>query len=243
MSGRTRGTPWSDEENAIITAAYFEMLALETRGETFVKADINRRLQGELPMRGRGSIEFKLQNVSAVLFQAGLPFVSGYVPAKNFQRSLRDPVLAAAERLGIYDRSQDVMPTPDEDELDRRTARLLERGSVAMPVGTEEPETREIVQSAFMRDPKVKAWVLQYAEGICELCREPGPFLLPDGSRYLEVHHVEPLAAGGADTTSNAVAVCPNCHRRLHLSSDKDVALSRLTKQVARLSDTDRRTS
>jgi 5-methylcytosine-specific restriction endonuclease McrA len=29
-------------------------------------------------------------------------------------------------------------------------------------------------------------------------------------------HHVKQLAHGGEDTVENAIAVCPNCHRKAH---------------------------
>jgi len=46
---------------------------------------------------------------------------------------------------------------------------------------------------------------------------KPAPFLRKkDQSPYLEVHHMIQLADGGEDTTENAVALCPNCHRQLH---------------------------
>ena len=65
------------------------------------------------------------------------------------------------------------------------------------------------------------------AAGICDLCREPAPFDTNAGP-YLEGHHVQPLADGGPDTIENAVAVCPNCHRKVHiLKLAKDLAVLR----------------
>ena len=44
------------------------------------------------------------------------------------------------------------------------------------------------------------------------------------GDPYLETHHIEWLSKGGEDTIDNTVALCPNCHRRMHsLNSKKDV--------------------
>jgi hypothetical protein len=45
-----------------------------------------------LPGRSRGSIEFKHQNVSAVLIEMNAPYVTGYKPRANFQALLRDVV-------------------------------------------------------------------------------------------------------------------------------------------------------
>jgi len=69
----------------------------------------------------------------------------------------------------------------------------------------------------FKRNPDVVVEVLLRANGICERCNKPAPFMrISDNTPYLEVHHLEPLAVGGGDTTENAIALCPNCHRELH---------------------------
>lgn len=33
----------------------------------------------------------------------------------------------------------------------------------------------------------------------------------------METHHIEWLAHGGADTVENTVALCPNCHKKMHI--------------------------
>jgi len=84
-------TNWTDREVDLIVADYFDMLGLELRGEPFVKAERNAALQG-LTGRSRGSIEFKHQNISAVLLRLGMPWIRGYKPMANFQRALVDGV-------------------------------------------------------------------------------------------------------------------------------------------------------
>ncbi|MGH8030771.1 MAG: HNH endonuclease [Luteimonas sp.] len=61
------------------------------------------------------------------------------------------------------------------------------------------------------------------------------PFKDTGGLPFLEVHHVRHLAEQGSDRTSNAVALCPNCHRRCHLSADKDAFVVSLYENVPRL--------
>jgi 5-methylcytosine-specific restriction enzyme A len=71
----------------------------------------------------------------------------------------------------------------------------------------------------YQRNPDVVAEVLLRAKGHCELCGSPAPFKSRStGEPYLEVHHKVQLAHGGDDTVSNAVAACPNCHRREHFA-------------------------
>ena len=86
----------------------------------------------------------------------------------------------------------------------------------------------------YIRDPEVRAWIRQNAKGICEGCDQRAPFE-KDGSPFLEVHHVKHLAHKGSDRTSNAVALCPNCHRRCHHSGDKDAFTVFLYEKVKRL--------
>lgn len=79
------------------------------------------------------------------------------------------------------------------------------------------PTRIEVVSTAFLRNPDVIAEVLLRAGGVCELCANPAPFQRrSDGSPYLEVHHRIRLADNGEDTVENAIAICPNCHRRKH---------------------------
>lgn len=79
------------------------------------------------------------------------------------------------------------------------------------------PKKTKITLNVFIRNPDVVVTVLERADGICELCKQNAPFLRSkDNFPYLEVHHKIKLADGGNDTIENAIAVCPNCHRKLH---------------------------
>jgi len=104
-----------------------------------------------------------------------------------------------------------------------------------IPKGKIKPKAiaTEIIE--FQRDALVKSWVLQQANGKCECCNETAPFSGPDGLPYLEVHHVRQLADNGSDTTSNAVALCPNCHREFHYGANSTNLVARLYKRISRL--------
>lgn len=82
---------WTDEQNDAIVADYFAMLADDIAGRSYSKAQHNRALQSVIS-RPRGSIEYKHQNVSAVLKGLGETWIPGYKPAFNFQTSLIDAV-------------------------------------------------------------------------------------------------------------------------------------------------------
>ena len=69
------------------------------------------------------------------------------------------------------------------------------------------------------------------AKGICDLCGEEAPFKDKSGRPYLESHHVITLAEDGPDAIYNTVAICPNCHRKIHVLNNKE-DMRKLTKVI-----------
>lgn len=135
----------------------------------------------------------------------------------------------------IHGKSSDLLqPTDDESVLNTRVSRLIKK-PLSEPKGYKAPGAVERLQKVYVRDPAVKAWILQQSKGVCENCGEKAPFFLNDGSPYLEVHHVIPLSSAGADTTSNCVALCPNCHRALHYSQNAKELIEMLYINIDRL--------
>lgn len=83
---------WTDAENDLVVADYFAMLADDLAGRPYNKAEHRRQLLPRLNDRSDGSVEFKHQNISAVLKGLGEVWITGYKPAFNFQTSLVDAV-------------------------------------------------------------------------------------------------------------------------------------------------------
>jgi hypothetical protein len=83
---------------------------------------------------------------------------------------------------------------------------------------TNSQPTKIITQRpVYRRNEYVTESVLRRANGICEKCGRPAPFLRDkDNTPFLEVHHKIPLSEEGYDTMENAIALCPNCHRHAH---------------------------
>jgi hypothetical protein len=83
---------WTKEEVALIVQDYFRMLAVELQEQHYNKTAYRKGLLPLLNGRSEGSIEFKHQNISAVLANMGLPFIKGYKPRANYQQLLEDEV-------------------------------------------------------------------------------------------------------------------------------------------------------
>jgi predicted restriction endonuclease len=77
------------------------------------------------------------------------------------------------------------------------------------------PERAATTVYRTLRDTALARRVKQIHNWECQIC---GHFIvLPDGSRYAEVHHIQPLGQphDGKDVESNVMCVCPNHHAEL----------------------------
>lgn len=231
----TESAKWTDRELEAAVDAYFVMLEKELRGEPYNKAEVNRQLRSSvLSQRSKGAIEYRMQNISDVLQKLCHPFIQGYMPRQNVGTNLSERIKKLIFRKNLVS-ERDYATTADETELENRVRSLLSKGVVGKPRGRHQPKRQQSSQTAFERDPLVKAWVLQDANGICELCGKAGPFIDKSGRYFLEVHHVVFLADGGSDVLENTVALCPNCHRKCHFSPDADAARHELRDKIERI--------
>jgi 5-methylcytosine-specific restriction enzyme A len=91
----------------------------------------------------------------------------------------------------------------------------------------------EGIRSVYQRSRDVRVYVLARAKGNCEGCSAPAPFLRSDGTPYLEPHHLRRLSDGGPDHPAHVIALCPNCHRRVHAGADGEAYNARLDASMA----------
>jgi len=109
-----------------------------------------------------------------------------------------------------------------KEELLRTRANRVPSGKPAPVVPHPHAETGRHGRTTSVRGqeplaPLVPEYKEQKSAGICQFCDRPAPFRSPDGEPYLEPHHIIPLAEGGRDSRENIVALCPNCHRKMHV--------------------------
>ena len=169
-----------------------------------------------------------MQNISYVLSLLGREWLPGLAPATNVGAN----VGAKIEQLIAEVEGKKIVPTVFEalQVRERLSAKALPR-----PMGALHPVSESTEVSSFQRDASVKAWVLQRAKGKCECCECDAPFTDSSGKPYLEVHHVRQLADGGSDRISNAVAICPNCHREIHYGQGSAALRERLYARITEL--------
>lgn len=92
---------------------------------------------------------------------------------------------------------------------------------LAEQVANARPKKSQKTESVvYYRSPYIKEMVKQIADGKCQMCGKDAPFYDTTSKPYLEEHHVQRLADGGKDSIDNVVAICPNCHRKIHVLND-----------------------
>lgn len=116
----------------------------------------------------------------------------------------------------------------DEEEL-REQAENESKGlsdselyAKATQQGTVKPKERATTTSTYVRNTYVAEASKRRAKGICQLCGNPAPFVDKNGNPYLESHHIIWLSEGGADVLENTAALCPNCHKKMHIVNDAE---------------------
>lgn len=85
------GTDWRGDELDTIVEDYFDMLGADLAGLPYVKSRHSAALMARIG-RTHGSVEYKHQNISAVLDKLGLPWISGYKPKRNYQNAIFDAI-------------------------------------------------------------------------------------------------------------------------------------------------------
>ena len=108
------------------------------------------------------------------------------------------------------------------DEELRKRARYSSKGGV-----------RDISTKTYDRNPYINEMAKRRADGTCSLCKQPAPFKDKKGQPFLETHHIHWLSQGGDDTVENTVALCPNCHRKMHaLNLPLDVEILKQSQKI-----------
>ena len=122
----------------------------------------------------------------------------------------------------IFESDTDVPREMTEQEISTLSDKELARYTAVKNLNKEPKKTETVV---YYRDQYLKQMVKRIAEGKCQYCGSDAPFRDKQGQPYLEAHHVIRMADGGKDTIENMVAICPNCHRKVHVLEDKQITI------------------
>lgn len=128
-----------------------------------------------------------------------------------------------------------VLKTYGPEEVEQQKAREMSDVELAKRVASVQTKSgrRLATTKYYHRDQYVAEYARRRAAGRCGLCRKWAPFRDKNGKPFLETHHLVWLSRGGEDSTSNVAALCPNCHRHMHILDDEESRLH-VEERIAR---------
>lgn len=191
--------------------------AFDSEGEIYL---LHRgRVGGGRKGIGKDSfLNWTSKNLTEVRTSKGIDscIVIGSINDSNFIRNL-------SGFIHDVNRFKSYITSADFDDISLLS---LEEIEVLIESSSETEESMTNSSQRYSRSNLVKEHARRRANRICQLCEQDAPFKDHHGQPFLEVHHIEWLSRGGSDTVKNTVALCPNCHRKMHIvdeSADTDL--------------------
>lgn len=162
--------------------------------------------------------DFSLREVDRALYVFGGP---------EDERALISEI---SSELSTESTGRDHYSTPTSPLTELRQ-RAVEAGQNAE--GRIETTTQEV--TAYDRSTAIREYVIARADGQCEGCGDDAPFIGSTGEPYLHAHHIDELSSGGEDTLENVIALCPNCHYRVHHARDGEQFNEMLAERLSKI--------
>lgn len=114
---------------------------------------------------------------------------------------------------------------------------IEELRSLAVSGSSKKVISKDIQSRLYYRSEAVKLYALARAQGICECCGSPAPFINKKKRPYLEVHHINRVADGGPDSPESVASICPTCHKQIHHGLNGQQINDELREKVLALED------
>jgi 5-methylcytosine-specific restriction enzyme A len=142
---------------------------------------------------------------------------SNYTDAPDTKSLLRKAIVFELTPIEEFNQVQET-EDPEILLLTEESVETLRQRALDQSVEAVTPQDRKSLLRR--RSIAIRVYVLKRASGKCEGCHVAAPFKRLNGDPYLEPHHIRRLSDGGPDHPRWVVALCPNCHRRVHHAHD-----------------------
>lgn len=192
---------WTEDELAAAVEAYRQMEARLAGGSDIEKAKVYRELaarHGRTPK----AWEYRMQNISHVLVQAGEPWLPGLRPAANVGAKVERQLARLLELSGVAPTSVSG-PTRQLLEQEARTAEASGRFSP-----TDEVDERHRVLAAIVRRRGQTAFRTSLLDAYSGRCAMTGC----DAVDALEAAHIVPYRNVSSNTISNGLLLRADVH-------------------------------
>ena len=192
---------WTDDELAAAVEAYRQMEARLANGSALEKARVYRELAAQ---HGRTSKawEYRMQNISHVLDQAGKPWLPGLLPASNVGAKV-EPKLA--KLLGLSGETLTSVSGPTRGLLEQE-AKAAEASGSFSPAN--EADERQHVLAAIVRRRGQPAFRKALLDAYYGHCAMTGCNVVD----ALEAAHIRPYSGQSSSVVSNGLLLRADVH-------------------------------
>jgi len=98
---------WSNEEIEACVISYVEMINKEQSGLNYNKSQYNNEVRENfLNNRTKAAVELRMQNISAVFDELGLPWIKGYKPRKNVGNNVKNIIIHYLNQINYLSREK-----------------------------------------------------------------------------------------------------------------------------------------
>lgn len=200
-------------------------------GDQRIDATQNKTL-AESSANGVGVFLFEVFETGKYVFKgeiqlAGNPYMEDQPDRNNVTRKVWVFPLKLVDDHDVPILNETVLKSQARKE---REAKRLDDGELRRRAlySRKEAGSRQVTTRSYDRNVYVAELAKRRADGVCQLCDRPAPFIDKTGAPFLETHHIQWLSEGGEDSIQNTVALCPNCHRMMH-SLNRKADIKKLT--------------
>lgn len=201
----------------------------EFRGDTFVYTGEGREGDMEMSQGNKAIRDHKEDRRELHLFENNdeawsVTYLGQFECVDWFHEQLPDTNgdLRKAIRFKLEPVNNEV--NVETDDLEKTSLDTLYERAKESSAGPSERKTSTTkhTRKSYSRSEVVREYALRSADGVCQGCGEDAPFVDDNEEPFLEVHHLYRRSDGGPDDPNNVIALCPNCHRRVHHGKDGD---------------------
>ena len=134
--------------------------------------------------------------------------------------------LSEISKLSIYNDTKglDQRYISDEENINEKFDRHYHNKVILDKINNRKPKLEENSRTQYVTDRRIKETVFKNNDYKCFFDKSHKTFLRINGTQFMEGHHIIPMKAQkdfknvNIDREDNILCVCPNCHRKIHLS-------------------------
>lgn len=256
--GKVTFTPWIAWFNPESTESAKEgiyVVYLYSRSMKYLNLSLNQGVRNKLEREGKKSAHLMLQSVAEGLKkQLKIPkslrnemileydgdlqqaYISGTIT--NIRYDLNN--LPSAEQmeedlittLNYYDDAISITDHPDSNLPTKKISNTKQAKAQESGASLAPAQTRTVLIESLVSDPKVKKYIKDLYNGLCQICKNKLP--VPKGF-YSEAAHIKAKKDGGDDHESNVLSLCANCHSQFDqggLWIEQDLSVSHFNDGV-----------